>query len=820
MSELLDWLFDTSFIPRARLYAIDPTLLWVQAVGDLLIALGAVLMATLMARVAGRRRGEPLNGQLVMFMALMFALGLSNVFEVWVNWIPFYRFSGIARLLTGLGALTTAILLIPALPHAFALSRALVGRAHGIDEKMVHTPAAEEFKKLSEELEQRVVERTSRLRETIQELKGEVAERKQTAVALKESEARFRAIIDASPLGIFLTDAEGGFIYTNRVYQNISAQSFGDALGEGWRTGLHPEDRDRFLSQWSAALAHGRSYESISRLLRKDGATVWVEVRAVPVRMGQALTGYMGTLDDVTESRRAEEALRASEERYRELFENANDIVFTADLEGHFTTMNKAGERLTGYSREEALRMRLSFEQLVAPEHRDLAREMLFYGPETETPDNYQLEILAKKGRRLGLEVSTRWMFQHGVRIGLQGIARDVTERKHLEDQLRQSQKMEAIGRLAGGVAHDFNNLLTAIMGYSDLLNIHISSGDPLRKYVDEIQKAGERAASLTGQLLAFSRKQPFSPRVISLSSVVSNMDRMLRRLIGEDVEIQTHADPSLGNIRADPGQMEQVMMNLVVNARDAMPDGGKLIIDMSNVQVDEHTSRTPFDVKPGKYVLLTVSDTGCGMDAETRSHIFEPFYTTKGPGKGTGLGLAIVYGIIQQSNGHISVQSEPGQGAKFLIYLPRVEEGLEVGSSDELLSAPPQGTETILLVEDQDEVRALAREVLQMAGYTVIEAGDGTEALTLNAAVEGDIQLLLTDVVMPRMSGWELSERITALRPGIKVLFMSGYSEQTPAEIGEMPEDAPFLQKPFPPAMLVRKVREILDGAPEKSPK
>ncbi|MBI4470737.1 MAG: PAS domain S-box protein [Acidobacteria bacterium] len=814
MSEFLNWLFESDRSSGGRTLLSDPFILWLQVASDLLIAVAALVLAVALVRFSGKRPGQAARGILAMFIVLMLAFCFSYLLDVLALWIPAYRFTTLMRLLVGSAALAAAVLLIP------ALSRAMAGPGF-IDPKTdqesqgeaMRTPAAEEFRKLREELEQRVLERTARLRDSIQELKNEIAERKQATAALKESEARFRAMVDASPLGIFLTDAKGDFIYTNRVYQEITGQSFGDALGEGWRSVLHPEDRDRYLAQWDYAHTHARPYQGVTRLQRKEGTTVWVEVRAVAVRQDQSLSGYMGTLDDITESMRAEEALRASEERYRDLFENANDIVFTTDLEGRFTSVNKAGERLTGYARDEVTRLGLSFEQLVAPEHHALARELLGNKASGDAPANYELDIISKEGRRLGMEVSTRKMYQNGSLIGLQGIARDVTERKQLEDQLRQSQKMEAIGRLAGGVAHDFNNLLTAIMGYSDLLLIHVTGGDPLKKYLNEIQKAGERAASLTSQLLAFSRKQPFSPWVISLSTVLGNMDRMLRRLIGEDIEMQTFSDPELGHVRADPGQIEQVMMNLVVNARDAMPEGGKITIEMSNVYLDETSTRLRVDVKPGHYVLLTVSDTGCGIDPEIQSHLFETFFTTKGPGKGTGLGLAIVYGIVQQSNGHIWVYSEPGHGATFKIYLPRVDEGLDEAGPEELLSAPPQGTETILLVEDQDEVRALSREVLQMAGYTVLEASRGDQALDITSTTKREIHLLLTDIIMPRMSGLELSDRIQAVCPEIKVLYMSGYTDRALTHAGKLSAETPFLQKPFSPAQLVRKVRETLDA-------
>ena len=392
-------------------------------------------------------------------------------------------------------------------------------------------------------------------------------------------------------------------------------------------------------------------------------------------------------------------------------------------------------------------------------------------------------------------------------------VTRDVTETKGLEAQLRQAQKMEAIGQLAGGVAHDFNNLLCIINGYSDILFNALRPDDPMRNLVDEIRKAGERSASLTRQLLAFSRKQVIAPRALDLNTVILDLEKMLRRIVGEDIDLATSLAPGLGSIKADPSQIEQVLLNLVVNAREAMPQGGKLTIETRNVNLDEDYARARSEVRPGPYVLLAVSDTGCGMTAEVKAHLFEPFFTTKGPGQGTGLGLATVYGIVKQSGGHVAVNSEPGLGTTFRVYLPIVEAAVQVRDSKAATAPAPRGSETILLIEDDEGVRALTRHALQSSGYTVLVAREGQEALRIGRWRQEPIHLLVSDVVMPGLGGRQLSERLRLLHPEMKVLFLSGYTDDAVVRHGVLEGEVNFLQKPFTPAALARKVREVLDA-------
>jgi len=423
------------------------------------------------------------------------------------------------------------------------------------------------------------------------------------------------------------------------------------------------------------------------------------------------------------------------------------------------------------------------------------------------------VELVAKNGRHIAVEVNTRLVFHNDVPVGVQGIARDVTERKLLEEQLRQSQKLEAVGQLAGGVAHDFNNLLTVIGGYTQILLGRLPPADPQCRNLNEIKEASSRAASLTRQLLAFSRKQVLQPRVLALNKVVADLEKMLRRMIGEDIEFRINLRAGSGNVKADPGQIEQVIMNLVVNARDAMPSGGELTIETDHIELDETYTGHHISAIPGPYVLLAVSDTGTGIDEQTRKHIFEPFFTTKESGKGTGLGLSMVYGIVKQSGGNIWVYSEVGIGTTFKIYLPLVREPAENYKHAAPAVHLPKATETVLLVEDAEMVRNLAKEVLETSGYRVLVAANGKDALLVCEQSREPIHLLLTDVVMPEMGGPQLVNRLGSLYPQMRVLYMSGYTEDTIVQRGVLKEGINFIEKPFTPDSLAFKVREVLDA-------
>jgi PAS domain S-box-containing protein len=548
--------------------------------------------------------------------------------------------------------------------------------------------------------------------------------------------------------------------------------------------------------------------------LRTPAATIGVLVvqhyedeNAYTERDQEFLGSVGGQIALAIERKRSEERVRESEARLRVLVEQLPAVLWTVDRNLRFTSALGAG-----------------FTRLKIKPDALLGTSLLDY---FETSDQTFLPIAAHRRAVAGepMTFHVEWKSgsyachveplrdSDGQVSGAICMSLDITDRKQLEEQLRQAQKMEAVGRLAGGIAHDFNNLLMVIQGYSDLLVERLPGADPLRRNAEQIQMASQRASSLTRQLLAFSRKQMLAPKILNVQGVVAEMEKILRRLIGEDIQLETSSAPDLGLVRADRSQIEQVILNLAVNARDAMPHGGRLTIETANVELDSSYSHPPAVLSPGRYVMLAVTDNGCGMDAETQAHVFEPFFTTKEKGKGTGLGLATVYGVVKQSGGYVWVYSEPGRGTSFKIYLPRIEETAVPAGRDgkSETQIPQRGSETILLVEDEKGVRELAREYLASSGYRVIEAEDGHTALELATMHVGQIHLLLTDVVMPGISGRELAERVSQIRPGIKIIYMSGYTDQAVVHHGILQNDAVLLQKPFTLMTLAGKLRELL---------
>jgi two-component system, cell cycle sensor histidine kinase and response regulator CckA len=629
-----------------------------------------------------------------------------------------------------------------------------------------------------------------------------------TVALLRESEERFRAMFELAPIGAGVVDLDRRVVASNRALERmlgytpheltcLPGQHYAEAADD-------QRDRELFAELVEGTREH---YELEERYKAKDGRPVWARAAVSLVRDADGRPKFgIRMVEDTTERKRAEESLRASEERYRGLFENANDMVYTLDLDGHFTGINRAGERITGHGRTYLLGR--AMEELLAP------GSVIPLGD--GEAESYECEIIHRSGHRVALEVASRSIRVAGRPVGTQAIARDVSQRRALEEQLRQAQKMEAVGQLAGGVAHDFNNLLTAITGYSEFALGRLEEGGDtkLRSNIEEIKRSAARASALTRQLLAFSRKQILQPKLLRFDELVSGLDAMLRRLIGEHIEIVTVYGPDLGFVKADPGQLEQVIVNLVVNARDAMSEGGRLTVETANATLDEAAAHAHEGAAPGEYVTMSVSDTGEGIDPETVKRIFEPFFTTKEKGKGTGLGLATVYGIVQQSGGFVVVESRPGHGAALRVYLPRLEgEVAPAEPEPEIQPALATGTETVLLVEDEAVVRDLLREVLETSGYALLEAHDGVYALELAASHPGTIDLLLTDVVMPKMSGRELAERFRAQRPGMKVLYTSGYTDGVIAESGVLEPGTEFLQKPFSFAELTQKVRSVLDS-------
>jgi len=642
---------------------------------------------------------------------------------------------------------------------------------------------------------------------------AQLIERKRAEEKIREGEERYRAVAETATDVVLTVDESGRILFINRSVERVFGYDVAELLGKQVTILLGEQIRFSLKLALNKYVLTGEkdfNWEAVELVgQHKEGHEIPIELSLGEfVRNGRRFLTAIAR--DISERKRAEQELRTSEERYRALVENARDIIYTQDLQGNYTSINKAGELLTGYTREEALKMNLM--DTIAPEYRDQAREMVARKLAGETETIYDLEILTKQGERVALEVNTRLICQNGRPVGVQGIARDVTERKHLEARLRQSQKLEAVGQLAGGVAHDFNNLLTVILGYGEMMLRQLDEHNPLHRNLVEIKKAALRAGSLTRQLLAFSRKQVLQPKVIDLNTVVADMGQMLLRLIGEDLELVFDLKPSLARVKADPGQIEQVLLNLVVNARDAMPRGGTLSIKTENVLMDDEIVRRYVSVAPGPHVMLTVSDTGHGMDTDTQARVFEPFFTTKEAGKGTGLGLATVYGIIKQSGGNIWLYSELGKGTTFKIFLPRVDDASADGEIVDRRQPLP-GTETLLLVEDEAQVLRIIREVLENQGYKVLSAANGEAALQLAEDQTTEIGLLLTDVVMPQMSGRELAERLLTLRPQLKVLYMSGYTDDAIVRHGLLEDTLNFIQKPFDSLSVAEKVREVLDS-------
>ncbi|MFZ0447963.1 MAG: response regulator, partial [Desulfatiglandaceae bacterium] len=514
-------------------------------------------------------------------------------------------------------------------------------------------------------------------------------------------------------------------------------------------------------------------------------------------------------IEDITERSRLEDLLAESEYRYRHIFETASDgIVLFEQTGGHIIQANKAVEKMLGYSEADCVGNKLPDIGIPLGMNDDFTTIMRDLD-KTGILNYENIQVKTKTGQYIhtDLYLVDRANF-------IQCNIRDVSERKRLETQLRQAQKMEAIGTLAGGVAHDFNNILTTIIGYADLMLMNIDTDKPLTEEIKEIKKAGERAAALTRQLLAFSRKQIVEPKILDLNKLLTGIEKMLVRLIGEDIEILMIPESALWKIDIDPGQMEQVIMNLVVNAKDAMPMGGKLTIETVNIDLDQNyfTDHSIVEKQPGSYVILTVSDTGIGMEKGVQEHIFDPFYTTKGIGKGTGLGLSTIYGIVKQNNGFIWAYSEPGQGSTFKIYLPKVKRDVKEEEKEQPPVENLSGSEIVLIVEDDYSLRKLAQKSLQPHGYRVLVAENGEDALRISKEHDGTIDLMMTDVVMPKMGGKETAERLQAIHPQMKVIFMSGYTDDAIVHHGVLAPGLNFLQKPFSPKGLARKVREVLE--------
>ena len=647
----------------------------------------------------------------------------------------------------------------------------------------------------------------------------DITDRKRDEEAIRRAQMFFTSVVENIPHTIFIKEVKNLlYVYVNRACAEFLGRTSEDLVGKTDHEIFPKENAELFRSQ-DREMLRNRALLDIAEetvLTPHRGARV-MHTRKIPLVSASGEPEFLvGIAEDITEHKKADEALR----RWRDIFFRTKmAIVVSAFDSDRLDLVNPAFAEQHGYAVEEITGRPIA--DVYPPELRAAFPERIRAAKERGHVA-FETLHLRKDGSvfpaLVDLTVATDADSTFRYRIAN---VYDLTERKRTEEallrseeQLRQSQKMEAMGRLAGGVAHDFNNILTVITGYSDLLLHRLGPQDPRRREMEEIRKAADRAAALTSQLLAFSRKQVMQPQVIDLNAVVSNLDKMLRRLIGEDIVLNGSLGEGLWRVKADPGQIEQVLVNLVVNARDAMPGGGNIAIETANVIAGEGDIPGQEEVPPGPYVMLGVSDTGCGMDAETRSHLFEPFFTTKETGKGTGLGLATVYGIVKQSGGFIAVTTEVDLGTAFRIYLPRAGAADGSGRAENLPSPLLEGRETILLVEDDEVVRTLVRKILAGQGYSVLEVPRPEEVLDVCDRHAGAVDLLVTDVVMPGMSGREVADLVQPRYPGMKVLFMSGYTDDAIVRHGVLSGSKAFLQKPFTPEGLARKVREVLDGA------
>jgi two-component system cell cycle sensor histidine kinase/response regulator CckA len=660
-------------------------------------------------------------------------------------------------------------------------------------------------RKLNEDLEKKVAERTRDLARTVETLREEVDERK----ARERDTRRLAAIVEHSDDAIIAATLDGVITDWNAGAERMLGFSRGEMIGKPISL-ITPPDNSKEPLESQSKLLRGENVvrlESVRK--RKDGKLIHVAITISPIKdQDGRMVGGSAILRDITERKLMEDALRRSESSFRSFVENAPYGILRTTPDGRIVQANPALVGMLGYaSEQEVLGLRMATDVYRNSEERV---EATAWSRKQDSVQGVEVDWKHKSGKPFTIRCAAHVVKDSNGNLEyLEGFVEDISERRAMELQLRQRQKMEAVGRLAGGVAHDFNNLLGVIIGYSELVLDQIGESSPLYKPAEQIKKAADRASSLTRQLLAFSRQQMLATKVLNLNSVVSEMTKMLPPLIGEDIELQTTFDPGLGQVKADQGQIEQVIMNLAVNARDAMPRGGRLTIRTCNACLDEEYSAKHPPTIPGNYAMLEVSDTGMGMDVQTQAHIFEPFFTTKEQGKGTGLGLATVYGFVKQSGGFVWVQSEPGAGATFRVYLPLVDEAVPQTRTSEVVNTLARSAETVLLVEDEESLRTLTRSLLEENGYTVLEAESGNEAVRIARQHHGPIHLLLTDMVMPGMNGRAVAENLTSMRPEIRVVYMSGYTGFT--DRGLLNPDAVVISKPFTRDVLLGKLHDVL---------
>ena len=638
--------------------------------------------------------------------------------------------------------------------------------------------------------------------------------------ALAASERRFRSLVQNSSDLVTIVAPDGAILYASDSAHRIVGYAPSDLVGTSLLDYLDRDDVERV----QGLLQNSNGKPSVAGpiefcLHRADGTPVWLEAVGTNLLTDATIRGIVLNARDVSERKRADRELRESEERYRDLFDNASDLVCMAAPDGALLYVNKAWQEGTGYGTDEIDQMQLV--DIVHPDslgHYHAVMERVLAG---ERLDHVELVFVLKSGGSITVEGNLSCTFKDGQPSVVRGIYRDVTERKRVEEQLRRAERMQAAGKLAGGVAHEVNNMMTGVIGFSEFVLRSLEPDDPRRADVEEVIRAGTRAADVTRQLLAFTRQQFLRPEIVQINAVIEAMEKMLRRSLGEDKHLELHLSPVAGQIRADRGQLEQVLINLVLNARDAMTGHGRVSIETGTSEWDAAYAERHggVDIPLGRYVMLAISDTGCGMGAEVQARIFEPFFTTKSIGQGTGLGLSTVYGIVKQSGGFIWVYSEPGEGSVFKVYLPEVRAAQPAEAIPAPLpEVPGGGTETILVIEDEDVVRSLAMRGLRDYGYIVVEAENGSQALRYIQQHPGEIDLVISDVVMPEMGGRELGQNLVLFDPDLPILYMSGYTGDDVVQRGLLDPGAPFQQKPFTPATLASKIRTMLDQRPSRA--
>ncbi len=645
------------------------------------------------------------------------------------------------------------------------------------------------------------------------------AEKIRAESALSASERRFRSLVQNSSDLVTIVAPDGSILYASDSAERIVGYSPTSLVGTTLMDYLAPDDAEQLralLQNGDGTLSGTGPLEFCLR--RSDGTPVWLEAVGTNLLTDPTIRGIVLNARDVSERKRADTALRESEERYRDLFDNASDLVCMVDPAGVLLYANHAWQLGTGYGADEIGNLQLS--DILHPESRQHYAGVIARVLAGERLDHVELVFVPKAGPPITVEGNLSCTFKDGGPPVIRGIYRDVTERKKVEEHLRRAERMQAAGKLAGGVAHEVNNMMTGVIGFSEFVIRTFDQNDPRRSDMEEVIRAATRAADVTRQLLAFTRQQYLQPQMVELNTVVLEMEKMLRRSLGEDKQLELRLAPALGQIRADRGQLEQVLINLVLNARDALTDHGRVTIESSSAVWDASYGERHggVEIPLGRYVMLAVSDNGCGMDAEVQARIFEPFYTTKPVGQGTGLGLSTVYGIVKQSGGFIWAYSEPGQGTVFKVYLPETV----AGEQGKVTHEPGRdvvaehGVESVLVIEDEDVVRNLAIRGLRDHGYTVIEARNGVDALDYLKRYPGSIDLVICDVVMPEMGGREFGQRLALLETDLPILFMSGYTGDDVVQRGLLDPGAPFQQKPFTPGTLATKVRSMLDQRPQ----